>query len=190
MFDSPQAFRKVIAFLEEHQIPYMVIGGLALAIWGEGRATHDADFKVIVETSLDEFRKLVLAHFSERTTSIPAHKKSPYVLQVWAAPGLATDFLVSIFEYEKEAVRRAVTIDVFGTSTRICTAEDLIIHKAIADREKDWLDISTILYRQQEKLDVAYIRYWLEQFATALETPEILNRFDKLYQASKQQRKK
>ncbi|MDO9131252.1 MAG: hypothetical protein Q7U34_15445 [Anaerolineales bacterium] len=69
-----------------------------------------------------------------------------------------------------------------GTPTRVCTAEDFIIHKAIANRGKDWLDIPSILMRQRGKLDVVYIRDWLSQFAEALENPEILTRFDHLYE--------
>ena len=181
MFDNPQVFQTVVAFLDEHKIPYMVIGGLTMSIWGEGRATHDADFKVVIDTSLDEFRKLILDRFPERPTNIPAHKKSQYVLQIWAAPDVAADLLVSIFDYEKEAVRRAATTEIFGIPTRVCTAEDFIIHKVIANREKDWLDVPQVLYRQRGKLDIKYIRHWLMQFAEALETPEMLTRFEELY---------
>jgi len=185
MFDDPQVFREVIAFLDEHNIPYMVIGGLAVSIWGEGRATHDADFKVVIDTPLEDFRKLVLDRFPERPTKIPPHKKSQYVLQVWAAPNVATDILVCIFDYEKEAVRRAVTTDIMGIPTRVCTAEDFIIHKVIANRGKDWLDIPQVLYRQRGKLDVKYIREWLTQFSEALENPEMLTRFEEQYEANK-----
>jgi hypothetical protein len=36
--------------------------------------------------------------------------------------------------------------------------------------------------RQRGKLDVAYIRDWLSQFAKALENPEILTRLNQLYE--------
>jgi hypothetical protein len=68
-----------------------------------------------------------------------------------------------------------------GVPTRICTAEDLIIHKVIADRGKDWIDIEGILMRQRGKLDIQYIRNWLTQFAEALEKPELVTRFNDLY---------
>ena len=185
MFDTPQVFQSVINFLDEHKIPSKVIGGLTMSIWGEGRATHDADFKVVIDTSLDAFRKLVLSRFPERPTKIPTHKKSQYVLQVWAAPDVATDLLVCIFDYEKEAVRRAVAIEIMGVPTRVCTPEDFIIHKAIANRGKDWLDIPQVLFRQRGKLDLQYIRLWLKQFSEALEMPELLKRFEELYESNK-----
>jgi len=184
MFDDPRALQKVIEFLDEHRIPYMVIGGLAVSIWGEPRSTHDADFKVSIEMSLVEFRKIVLNRFQERPTNIPAHKKSAHVLQIWAMPNIATDLLVSLLDYEKEAIHRAVSMEIMGIPTRVCTAEDLIVHKMVAGRGKDWLDIQPILIRQRGKLDLAYIRNWLSQFAEALENPEILSRFDELYRTT------
>lgn len=38
-----------------------------------------------------------------------------------------------------------------------CSAEDLIVHKAFAARDKDWLDIEGVAARQAGGLDVALI---------------------------------
>jgi hypothetical protein len=43
------ALLEVAAVLQELTIPYMLIGGLATGIWGEGRSTLDADFSLWVE---------------------------------------------------------------------------------------------------------------------------------------------
>jgi len=181
MFNDPASMQRVIDFLNEHNIPYMLIGGLTISIWGEMRVTHDADFIVAIDMPLADFRKLVLEHFPARSTNIPPHKLSPYVIHFWASPNVAADILVSIFDYEKKAIERAVNAQVLGVPVRVCTAEDFIIHKVIANRGKDWDDIEGILVRQRGKLDLAYIRNWLSQFAEALENPEILSRFDDLY---------
>ena len=184
MFNNPASMQRVIDFLNEHNIPYMLIGGLTISIWGEMRVTHDADFIVAIDMPLADFRKLVLEHFPARSTNIPPHKLSPYVIHFWASPNVAADILVSIFDYEKKAIERAVNAQVLGVPVRVCTAEDFIIHKVIANRGKDWDDIEGILVRQRGKLDLAYIRNWLSQFAEALEDPEILSRFDELYKTT------
>ncbi|MDO9301873.1 MAG: nucleotidyltransferase [Anaerolineales bacterium] len=181
MFNNPNSMQSVIDFLNEHNIPYMLIGGLAISIWGEMRVTHDVDFKVSVDMPLADFRKLVLERFPARPTNIPPHKLSPHVIHIWASPDVAADILVSIFDYEREAIKRAVHTEVLGVPTRVCTAEDFIIHKVTANRDKDWLDVESILIRQRGKLDVQYIRNWLTQFAEALENPEMLAHFEKLY---------
>ena len=66
-------------------------------------------------------------------------------------------------------------------SVRICTAEDLIIQKAITGRSKDWLDIEGVIIEQNEKLDRQYVKYWLEQFSEALGQPEILFQYNQLW---------
>ncbi len=182
MFNDPASMQRVIDFFKAHDIPYMLIGGLAISIWGEMRVTHDVDFKVAVDMPLADFRKLVLEHFPARATSIPPHKLSPYVIHFWASPDVAADILVSIFDYEKEAIKRAVNVDVLGIPVRVCTAEDFIIHKVVANRRKDWDDVAGIIMRQRGKLDIKYIRHWLKQFAEALENPEMLSRFEHLYE--------
>jgi hypothetical protein len=58
--------------------------------------------------------------------------------------------------------------------------EDLIIHKAIAAREKDWIDIEGILTRQRGRLDQEHILNWLDQFAQALDRPEVVTRYQGL----------
>jgi len=181
MLINPQALQIVIEFLTENHIPYMVIGGLANAIWGETRATRDADFKVGVDMPSSEFRKLVFERFPERPTNIPRHLQSAHIIHIWAMPDVAVDLLVSIFDYERQAVERAVEMNIEGLTTRVCTAEDLIIHKVVADRGKDWLDIEGILIRQRGKLDIGYIHAWLTQFAEALEKPELVSHFTELY---------
>lgn len=184
MFNSPETIQRIMDFLNKRNIPYMLIGGLTLSIWGETRVTHDADFKVSIDMPLADFRKQVLEYFPERPMNIPVHMQSPHVVHIWASPDVAVDILVSIFDYEREAIKRAVHAEIMGVATRICTAEDFIIHKAIANRKKDWLDVEPILTRQRGKLDVQYIRNWLKQFAEALETPEILQRFNELYESA------
>jgi len=92
--------------------------------------------------------------------------------------------LVGIFDYERQAIERAVETDIEGVPTRVCTAEDLVIHKVIADRAQDWIDIEGVLMRQRGKLDINYIRDWLTQFAEALEKPELLTRLNNLYETT------
>jgi len=66
-----------------------------------------------------------------------------------------------------------------GKSIRICSAEDLIIHKAVAGRPQDIRDIEGIVYRQRDALDASYIRRWLSDFADVLADPEVQNRFER-----------
>ncbi len=181
MLPNPEALRAIVGFLAEHDVPYMVIGGLANAVWGEVRATRDADFKISIgDRSLSEFRELALRRFQERQTHIPAHLQSGHVIHLWAIPDVAVDLLVSIFDYERQAIEHAMPMTIEGVPARVCTAEDFVIHKVVANREQDWIDVERVLMRQKAKLDQTYIQDWLRQFAEGLEMPELLTRYQKL----------
>ena len=62
-----------------------------------------------------------------------------------------------------------------------CSAEDLVILKAFADRPRDWADIETIIARQQAQLDWHYIFEQLEPLCQLKRNPEIVARLRRLY---------
>ncbi len=170
--------RAAITFLEEHGYRYAVIGGVALPVWGIVRATRDIDIKVLVpETNYDTIRTALRAAFPQRARQhVP---ENPLIVAV-DIDGVIVDFLLALPGYEELIVERAVRRDLGGWSAWICSAEDLIIQKAVAGRGKDWVDIEGILLAQHGTLDEAYIEDWLAQFAEALDKPEILAEYKRL----------
>lgn len=159
----------------------MVIGGIANAIWGRVRATADVDLKVLAGgRPISELRALLEAEFPPYRRPWLGPAESALIISLEITPGMVVDLLVGVFPYEVQAVERAVTIEYEGTPLRVCTAEDLIIHKAIADRQKDWTDIEGIVWRQKSRIDAAYVRHWLKQWGDELEKPHLLSRFNEL----------
>ena len=53
-----------------------------------------------------------------------------------------------------------------------------LVMKAFADRERDWLDIETVLIRQGCRLKWRQIRQELEPLCAAKESPDILLRLE------------
>jgi predicted nucleotidyltransferase len=104
------------------------------------------------------------------------------VVPVRAGNGCPVDISLAVPGYEDEMMRRAVDYELEpGKVVRMASAEDLIIHKAVAGRPQDLQDIAGIVYRRRQALDVAYVRRWLREFASALEMPEILDRFEQAW---------
>ena len=175
------ALHQVTEFLDQHGIPHLVIGGIANAVWGRPRATQDADFKVLIgERSISEFVALVGTRFKFRVPNPVTFAKQTYVVPIYARNQIPVDLGLGFLPYEEQAVQRAVLIEYLGVTFPTCTAEDLIIHKAISERQKDWDDIEGVLLRQGDQLDQAYIVGWLTQFAEVLERPELLQRYHNL----------
>ncbi len=186
MIFQAKLLKQVFAFLDELGISYMVIGGIANAERGRPRATEDADLKILVKgRTISDFRALAEKRFEPHRRPWLGKSESALIVSVEPEPGAVVDMLAAVFPDEELAIERAEKIEVEGVILPICTAEDLIIHKAISNRNHDWTDIEGILIRQRGKLDVEYIRNWLEQFSEALEMPEMLVRFEQLYEANK-----
>ncbi|MFZ5916017.1 MAG: hypothetical protein ACOYZ7_03715 [Chloroflexota bacterium] len=78
--------------MEKENIPYMVIGGVANAIWGRPRVTYDADLKVILrERSIVEFGELVGQHFCFRRADAISFAQRVYVLLIHATEQVPAD---------------------------------------------------------------------------------------------------
>jgi hypothetical protein len=89
------------------------------------------------------------------------------------------DISLALPGYEDDLFARAVDYEVApGKSVRLCSAEDLIIHKAVAGRPQDLHDIQGVVLRQGVKLDVTYVRRWLKEFANVLGNPDVIERFE------------
>lgn len=172
------ALHAAVAFLEQHEYRYAVIGGITLSQWGFSRYTHDIDIKVLVPgTNYTAMRNAIRVAFPEPARiHIP---QNPLIVAV-TIQGVIVDFLLAIPGYEEQIVERAVTRDLGGWSIQVCSAEDLIIQKVVAGRDRDWLDVEELLIAQHDRLDQAYIEGWLSQFADALEQPGIRSKYQAL----------
>lgn len=170
-------------FLTRHAVPYAIIGGVAVQAWGEPRLTIDLDLTVLTPPEGTEaFVRMILQQFAPRVSDPVEFARRTRVVLIQASNGCNVDISLGIPGYEEEVIRRAMDHEVApGKTVRLCSAEDLVIHKAVAGRPQDLADIEGIVYRQGERLEVEYIRRWLRAFAAVLEMPEILERFERAW---------
>jgi hypothetical protein len=175
-----EAVWEMHTFFSELGIPYVVIGGMAVQHWGEPRFTQDVDMTISVPLNeTEDFVQTITTRFPSRTEDPVTFARRARIVLVRAANGCGVDISLAIPGYEDEVMRRAVDYELEpGKVIRLCSAEDLIIHKAVAGRPRDVQDIESIVYRQRDALDVAYIRSWLHEFSLALVNPELPEAFE------------
>ncbi len=176
-----EAMIEIATFLEERQVPYAVIGGVALQHWGEPRLTRDVDVTVMVsQQDLDGFLAAALRRFSARIPAALAFAKRNRVLLLSSTDGTPIDLTLGIPGYEEEVMRRAVLVAFPGLSpVRLISAEDLIIHKCVAGRPRDLEDVERILVHQRLELNLRYIRGWLRAFAPVVEQHDVTGVFER-----------
>jgi hypothetical protein len=161
---------KVALQLKKASIPYMVIGGQAVLLYGEPRLTRDIDITLgIGVKELGKIQKIITIlglkslvekekEFVERNMVLPTLDKKS---------GIRIDFIFSFSPYEREAIERAKDIKLGRTQVRFASLEDVVIHKVIAGRARDFEDVKSILLKNP-KYDLAYIVKWLKKFDRSL----------------------
>ena len=95
-----------------------------------------------------------------------------------AVSSIRIDFIFSSLPYERQAIDRAIDVDLSGVPVPFASAEDLILHKLFAGRPRDIEDASGVVVIKGDSLDWDYIEGWVEEFSsvTGRETlPETLN---------------
>jgi len=162
--------KKIALQLKGASIPYMVIGGQAVLVYGEPRLTRDIDITLGMGVDgLDRVKKIIKAiglkslvekekAFVERNMVLPTLDKKS---------GIRVDFIFSFSPYERQAIGRARDIKLGRSLVRFASLEDVVIHKVIAGRARDFDDVKSILLKNP-KYDLVYIKKCLKEFDKSL----------------------
>ena len=158
---------------EKQNIPYMIIGGQAVLVYGEPRLTKDIDVTlgVGVERLPDVLRLVEAMGFKVLTANPVEFVRKAMVLPCQdTASGIRVDIVFSFSPYERQAMSRVRRVRLEGKEVCFASPEDLLIHKVIAGRPRDWEDIQTV-FRKNPGVDRNYIEKWLMEFEGALNRP-------------------
>ena len=160
---------KLAIGLDAAEIPYMVIGGQAVLLYGEPRLTKDID--VTLGVGLDHLDKVIVLagdldlavlvdpqKFTRETLVLPCQDR---------VSGIRVDLILSYSDYEAQAIGRARLVRIGDADVRFASVEDLIIHKVVAGRPRDLEDVRVVV-RKNPKLDRGYLQRWLAQFSKTL----------------------
>ena len=172
-------------FFKSREWDFYIIGGLAVSRWGEPRATQDVDVTLLTRPEAEEaYVETLLKHFESRVPDARRFVLETRVALLSAGNGVPVDVALGGIPFEESALIRATCFEfVPGAVLRTCSAEDLIVLKAFADRPQDWLDVQGILIRQRGKLDWTYVLHHLKPLCELKESPGIVKRLSDLYHA-------
>lgn len=156
--------RLVADALNDAKIPYALGGAIALNYWAEPRATRDIDVNIFLSEDMGARILDVLAAAGvpvDRTRDVARVLRDAQVRIPW--DDIPLDLFFTSVPFLEEAAARRVMVPFAGQRLPILTAEDVMICKALFNREKDWFDIRMLLLMQGARLDDAYVRRWLHE---------------------------
>jgi predicted nucleotidyltransferase len=146
--------RDAVTALDERDVPYLLIGGLASALLGRPRCTGDIDLLVAPEQAPRALEVLEAAGFETEQTN-------PH----WLFKAFRDDVLIDVLfqscggvYLDAEMLARARTLRFRGVPVRVIPAEDLIVIKAIAHDEetpRHWWDALALL--SSAEIDWVYL---------------------------------
>ncbi|MEX1045675.1 MAG: hypothetical protein WEC73_06065 [Chthoniobacterales bacterium] len=174
--------------LEEHEARFCFIGGVAVQRWGEPRFTKDADLSLLTGFVEDEkWTDLLLGKFAARYPGAREFALQRRVLLVRSSNGTDLDISLSGLPFEKNCIERASRWTFAdGRHLLTCSAEDLVVHKAFANRPLDWVDIEGVVVRQGASLKTSQILRELKPLAELKEQPELVARLQELLREGRQ----
>jgi len=179
LIDLIGAAIEISDWLTEHKVPHFFIGGLAVQYCGEPRLTADLDLCAVTDMpEADALVQGLLKDFDALPDARDAARDSQ-LLPLRSSTGVTIEVALGFTGLEKTVVERARTVEVApGKSIPVCSPEDLIVYKIIANRPRDIEDVDGIILRQQGRLDPQYIRHLLRQVEPLVEDPDCVRRFD------------
>ena len=176
-----EAAKEIQDFLENLNWRFCFIGGLALQRWGRPRLTNDVDLTLLTGFGNEsEFLDRLLQKYQSRRDNPVDFALRNRILLLQTPNKIGIDISLGALPYEEQAVARASYFEYLPeVKLKTCSAEDLIVLKAFANRLQDWADIENIIIKQK-KLDWNYINTELPPLAEAKYEPEIISDLEKL----------
>jgi hypothetical protein len=99
-----------------------------------------------------KYAQVLLDNFHARISDALTFALTNRVLLVSTSNGVAADISFSGLPFEEEMISLSSPFDFYPDCSLItCSAEDLVVLKAFADRTKDWMDGESIILRQGGK---------------------------------------
>jgi hypothetical protein len=167
--------RDLVAWWRSAKVQGVFIGGLAVAMVGKARITQDVDALLFIDDKrLSGFLKKGKTYsFQSRIPDPVAYAKENRILLVHhTKSGIDVDLSIAGHPYETQLLERSREAKIGRLLLPVPSPEDLIILKAIANRDQDKKDIEGIMDRWPD-LDHDFIQKIVDEFAAIIDSSEI-----------------
>lgn len=169
-------------FCQKHGWQFCFIGGIAVQRWGNPRLTQDVDLTLLTGFGAEEkFVDVLLGAYSARRPDARAFALRRRVLLLRTSKAVDVDIAMGAFPFEERSVARASEWPWNDAQSLLtCSAEDLLVHKVFAGRDRDWGDAESVVIRQHGSLDLNLVRSELAPLLELKGEPESLAKLERI----------
>jgi hypothetical protein len=170
------ALFRLADLLEAEGVVYMIVGALAVAVWGRPRATADID----VTLQADAGQLEMLAGRAERVGFAVDREWLDWQPLLrdrqrrLTAPGAIVDLMRPRDAHEEAALGRRRHVAFEGRQLPFVAPDDLVLMKLKAGRPRDFEDAVSVLTAQGGVLDTAYLWDWAGRLGVGAELDYVL----------------
>jgi hypothetical protein len=158
--------RRVTGALEAAGVPYMLAGSLGSSLFGQARATNDAD--IVIAPTAEQLQEVVDSlgdyYVSAAAAEHALRIRSMFNVIDVASGSKADLILLKDRDFSREEFSRRTRATVMGVSVWIVTPEDAILSKLewskAGESERQFQDALGIALVQFDRLDWPYLRRW------------------------------
>jgi Nucleotidyl transferase of unknown function (DUF2204) len=147
----PEDFKDFIKSLNEYKVRYLLVGGWAVGIYGNPRATKDIDFLIAIDNkNIDNLQK-ALFKFGAPTVENKVFQEKGNVFRMGRSP-VQIDIInqASGIDFD-DCYKKKNLIAVQGLKISIISREDLIKNKVASGRHRDLADVESFEEKQNQK---------------------------------------
>jgi hypothetical protein len=167
-----QTLSEIANFLEQCEVPFAVIGGIAVAVRGESRFTADVD--LVLGIDLDQARELLAnveeSPFRPLFTDAQEVLETSFLLPLrHKESGIKVDLAIGMSGFEQQVIARSTDVPIASRTIPVASAEDLIVMKLLAGRPRDIEDIDGIVAAHGDRIDWDYLLQVGEALSEAID---------------------
>ena len=136
----PEDFKEFIQCLNRNRVKYLLLGGWAVGIYGQPRATKDIDFLISKDDKNLKKLKKALIEFSSPPVELDGFKEDGFVVRM-GSPPILIDIINKASGIDiNDCYNRRKKIKIENINVSVISLDDLIINKKASGRGQDAVD--------------------------------------------------
>jgi predicted nucleotidyltransferase len=158
-----EVFNDLEVAAQESNVKVVIMGGLAVSVYAQPRATLDIDGIIeLDERDIESFLNSVKKRGFrwDKGNPIKNVKGLEFITLFYPKGKVYVDLFLARGDFQKNVIKRSHKVEVGGVPMEVISPEDLILVKLLSDRPRDTEDVCQILLESSGDLDFKYLEEW------------------------------